>query len=187
MTCLFPEFTPAMSLAAPRMVASIDVCQRARPGREHYPGRSGTFRWPQERPFETLQRPTSVQTRAVVLQPNLKLSTWKRHREISIEICVKGPSESAQLYLCEHFHPLLCSATIILQQKCRHPCLQAHPFFFFWSHDKRIQKDSHTRARVLHPMRSSLEFTQSSKNTHAEGSPPSILQKSSHTTKASEQ
>lgn len=149
-----------MSLAAPRMVASIDICQRERPGGEHYPGRSGTLRWPQGRPLETLQRPTSVQTRAAsscrdsarsgpVKPETADQDTVKFRLKVTSKVRLNRRSFAS----AEHFHPLWYNTTIIVQPKWRPPCLQAHPalFFFCWSHDERIQQDSRTRAWVLHP------------------------------------
>lgn len=146
-----------MSLADPRMVASIDVCHRERPGGEHYPGRSGTLRWPQGRPLETLQRPTSVQTRAASsgrdsahsgpVKPETAAKDAAKFRlKVTSKVCLNQRSFAS----AEHFQPLWYNTTITVQPKGRPPCLQAHPVFFV-DHMTRGYNRSHTRAWVLHP------------------------------------
>lgn len=138
MTCLFPGFTPAMSLAAPRMVDSIDICQRERPGGEHYPGRSGTLRWPQGRPLETLQRPTSVQTRAASscrdsaqFWPVKPETAAKDTVKFQLKVTSKVRLNQRSFASAEHFHLLWYNTTIIVQPKWRPPCLQSGLGFFF--------------------------------------------------------
>ena len=77
MTCLFPDFTPAIRLAVPCMDASIDCCQREGPGGEHYPGRSETPRWPGEDP-SNMQCVQTSQFSTNPLQYNLELSNRKQ-------------------------------------------------------------------------------------------------------------
>lgn len=163
-TCLFPDFTPAIRLVVPRMDASIDSSHTG----EHYPGGSKTPRWPGEAPFRTF-RPGLVSTRHPAGQSGadkpeteskyaakfqMKQRSWCSCLQ---SLCLDDPArrfgwDSAQKYLNTHTH----TRTL-------------------WDHMSR-QRDQHMCTRVQAPpldptqqssMQSSLEFTQIAKNTPA--------------------
>lgn len=146
MPCLLSEFTPSMGLAAPHMDASIDDCQRERPlGGEHYPWRSGTLRWPRERPLETLQRATSVQTRPVSscrASPQSGAVKPETAAKRAVKFQLKFPSRVRLnlLWLCWAFisrfvsHSFNSAAELLASMS---PSTSFFLFFFFfWSHDK---------------------------------------------------
>lgn len=197
MPWLLPEFTPSMGPPAPHMDASIDDCQRERPGGEHYPGRSGTLRWPRERPLETLQRATSVQTRPISsCRASSQSGAVKPETaaKCAVKFQLKFPSRVRLnlLWLCWAFlSSFVCHSFNSAAERLASMSPSTFFFFFF---DHMTNGFLHTCMGVAHSgtptlrgiMQRSLEFTQRSKNTHAGGNPP-IPQQRSRTTKTPEQ
>lgn len=196
MPCLLSEFTPSMGLAAPHMDASIDDCQRERSGGEHYPGRSGTLRWPRERPLETLQRVTSVQTRPVSScraspQSGAVKPETAAKRAMKFQLKFSSRVRLNLLWLCWAFISRFVSHSFNSAAELLASMSPSTSFFFF---DHMTNGLLHTCMGVAHSqtptlrgiMQSSLEFTQRSKNTHTGGNPP-IPQQRSRTTKTPEQ
>lgn len=136
------------------------------------PGGQGPSGWPQERPLETLQRATSVQTGPIsscCASPQSGAVKAETAAKRAVKFQLKFPSSVRMTLLS------------IFIQRCAPQLWFCSRTAFFGSHEKRIPTHvhgcSHSRTPTLHGIMRALLNSHGTKNTHAGGNPPPFRSK----------